>query len=466
MVLSRRTKKPNEYERKRLENLKRNAEKLASLNVHTKATQFLASSNLQRSRQFYSEKKPKIQKIPPERKSLRARGIPPEISGSESPGSSESPEQQTPTNNLDSSLRRCLGPISMSDVFIGIKSKSHYTGLVDKISGFSKNAQSVEGNDSLPLNLESFQLKPENIVRVVPGDATLMRFLPCVDAKVIVVGNRSGHVGFWDVDKEKRDGVYCYQPHIGCISGISVQPSSLSKIYTSCDGGFIRMMDAEKEVFNLVYSSDQPINYLSHHPTNVNYLYFGEGHGGLSTWDNRGGRSAIWNLHTRCITSIDFNSKNPYIMATSSIDGDACIWDLRSMDACKPKTVKIISHRNGVYSACFSPSGSHLAIASAGNALSILGGVEFDDYSLMCHDHKAGDMFSFRAIWGWDDSHVLIGNREGGIDVMSSALGQKIATLESPCLSTILHQLDAHPYQAGVLAGSAGINQALMWTSC
>lgn len=121
-------------------------------------------------------------------------------------------------------------------------------------------------------------------------------------------------------------------------------------------------MDAEKEVFDLVYSSEYAVFSLSQQPNNVNALYFGEGQGGLNIWDVRSRKSATeWLLHEARINTIDFNPRNPNIMATSSTDGTACIWDLRSMATDKPEPTKVLSHKRAVHSAYFSPSGSSLA---------------------------------------------------------------------------------------------------------
>ena len=121
-------------------------------------------------------------------------------------------------------------------------------------------------------------------------------------------------------------------------------------------------MDAEKEVFNLVHSCDDAIFCLSQHPNDVKSLYFGEGRGGLSVWDDRTGSvSSQWTLHEDRINTIDFNPQNPNIMATSSSDATVCLWDLRKVDAGKPKSLKIVNHERAVHSAYFSPSGSSLA---------------------------------------------------------------------------------------------------------
>lgn len=121
-------------------------------------------------------------------------------------------------------------------------------------------------------------------------------------------------------------------------------------------------MDAEKEVFDLVYSSDETIYSLSQRSDDVKCLYFSEGRGVLNIWDERVGKcSTQWNLHEQRINSIDFNSENSNVMATSSSDGTACIWDLRSIAADQPKPLKEVGHQRAVHSAYFSPSGGFLA---------------------------------------------------------------------------------------------------------
>ena len=134
------------------------------------------------------------------------------------------------------------------------------------------------------------------------------------------------------------------------------------QVFTGGADGLIRMMDARKEVFELIYSSDRGIFSLAQRSNDVKCLYSGEGYGGLNIWDARIGNCAIqWSLHGDRINTIDFNSENPYIMATSSNDGTACIWDLRSINADKPKTLKTVSQERAISSAYFSPSGMFLS---------------------------------------------------------------------------------------------------------
>ena len=134
------------------------------------------------------------------------------------------------------------------------------------------------------------------------------------------------------------------------------------QITTSCYGGQIRSLDIEKEIFALSYSTNNPITCMSQQPGDVNSLYFGEGEGVVHQRDQRSRKSILsWDIHESIVNTIDFNPENTNIMATSSSDKTACIWDLRKLSKSKPELVKLIVRKSPVYSAYFSPSGSFLA---------------------------------------------------------------------------------------------------------
>ena len=95
------------------------------------------------------------------------------------------------------------------------------------------------------------------------------------------------------------------------------------QIYTSCYDGILRLMDTEKEIFDLVFESDESIYALSQSTNETNCLYLGEGSG-------------------------------------------ACTWDLRYTDGDKLAALRIFTHKRGVQSAYFSPSGCSLATTRYG----------------------------------------------------------------------------------------------------
>ncbi|KAK3033208.1 hypothetical protein RJ639_037000 [Escallonia herrerae] len=542
--------KLTEYERRRLENIKRNGEMLASLKIHTKINDL--SSTIKRCRPEAKSYKTSLKKKPkPEtpvviRRSLRTRGVPPDSStadGIKDDFDESLTAMKTPKSQIGPKKSgRERGPISMRDAYTGDDSDRK---LVEGIMGVAKKCQvcesecvkeeidggesedkgfgvatrsgvckteslevEIDGGESEKrgfsggmgsrvcnseslkeesaggesenrgfgggmrsrawgtIDLEAMKLEAENVARVVPGRIMAVRFLPCLDMRMVVVGNKFGEVGFWNMDAEKEDedGIYVYHPHPGPVSGIVIQPFSLSKIYTSCYDGFIRLMDVEKEKFDLVYSTDNTIFSISQRPNDSKCLFFGEGRGGLSLWDERAGKSSSsWMLHEDRINTIDFNSRNVNIMATSSTDGTACIWDLRYIVADSQKSLTTVSHKRAVHSAYFSPSGSQ----GFDDKVGLLSGANYDNVSMMYHNNQTGRWISsFRGIWGWDDSYVFIGNMKRGVDVISATQRRNVATLGSAEMSAIPCRFDVHPYKLGTLAAATSGGQVYVWTSC
>ncbi|KAF9614399.1 hypothetical protein IFM89_018544 [Coptis chinensis] len=469
-----------EYERKRLENIKRNDEMMTSLKLHSKALQLSSSTNNKRLRnesKVYKtspDKKPKSKTAPIViRCSLRSQGLPPETSFQDDNFSS--PTKNSPKTPPPKSILTKLGPLTMKQAYMGDDSSASDRLLIDTVKDMSDNAPLnvksggvVVGNEGC-LDLGSMILKPENIARVMPGKILNVKFFPCKDRTMIVAGNKFGNVVFWDVESEqdegRNDGIYLYQPHRAPVSGFSIQPFSLSKVFSSCYDGFIRLLDFEKESFDLVYSTDGAIFSLSQRPQDPNGLCFSEGNNGMvNFWDTRVGKSSSsWMLHDSRINTIDFNPENTNLMATSSTDGSACIWDLRHTDARRPKYLKIVDHKRAVHSAYFSPTGSCLATTSLDDHVGILSGADFMNTSMVFHNNHTGRWISsFRAIWGWDDSYLFVGNMKRAVDVIST--DRDITTLQSSDMSAIPCRFAAHPYEVGTLAAATSGGQIYVWT--
>ncbi|GJZ94385.1 WD repeat-containing protein 76, partial [Tanacetum coccineum] len=340
-----------EYERRRLENIKRNDEMLGSFKIKSQLADLTAFTKLHRVKTNISHKvKPKTPTVT--RRSLRAQG--------------KGPDYQ-----------------SMKDANTCSKSDQI---LISQL----KNGD-VHGRIKASIDLDSLKLAPKNIANVLPGMIRSIKFFPSTDTRMVVVGNKGGTIGFWNVDSEKEDGdgIYKYQTNPGIVSAILIQPFSKNKITTSCYGGQIRSLDIEKEIFALSYSTDNPITSMSQQPGDVHSLYFGEGEGVVRQWDQRSRKSIFsCDIHDSIVNTIDFNPENTNIMATSSSDNTACIWDLRKHSKSKPELVKLIVRKSPVHSACFSPSGSFLATTSVDDKIGVLSGTNYDEEFMINHDNQ------------------------------------------------------------------------------
>ncbi|WJX26599.1 hypothetical protein P8452_15499 [Trifolium repens] len=416
--------KLTDYELKRLENIRRNNEMMAALKVQSKASELHAKVKR------IVKLKPKTEIPVVTRSSLRTRGI----------------------DDSDHSFIESLIGTSNKEF-----SKEELNGTVKK--------KKIESS----LDLESLSLYPENIARVVPGRSsriTQVQFLPSNNVKMIVAGCQGGDIGIWNVGQSK---VFVYHPHQTIISGISVHPNCLSKIYTSCKDGFVRMMDVEKEIFDMVYnSSDDSIYALSQPRNDANCLYIAQGSGWLTVWDNRIRKCSSpshFSLHRMRIHTIDFDPENPHVAVTSSADGTACTWDFRCTgDKSNLTALKTFTYERALQSAYFSPSGCRIATTSLNNMIGIHSGVNFEDAAVVnLESVRKGSVY--RAIWGWDDSYLFTGSDTRGVSVVSTAQKATIMNLESPLITAFPQKFDAHPYEIGMLAGGTSGGEVYIWTS-
>ncbi|XP_039141561.1 WD repeat-containing protein 76 [Dioscorea cayenensis subsp. rotundata] len=445
-----------DYERRRIDNIRRNGEMMASLMLHQKASSLLYSRRSPSPKP--QSKKPKLSSSPVAiRRSLRTQGLPP---SSSTPPSDDSPSSPSSSDQPPSTPPWKQGPLRISDALVGDSPLSD-RDLMDVI----KSGSVASEVDDLGFDpMVEMCLKPENVARVLPERILSVRFLPFGDQVVVTVGDKAGNVGFWDVGKG-RDGVYVYKPHASPVSGISVHPFAATKIFTSSYDGFIRLMDVEEETFNMIYASDFEIFSISQVPNDHNSLYCGEGTGILKAWDERAGKvSGSWELHEDRINTIDFNPQNTNSIATSSTDRTACIWDVRSINKDSPESLKKVQHLRAVHSAFFSPSGSCLATTSIDDKVIILSGSDFDDLSMILHNNQTGRwLSSFRAIWGWDDSFLFIGNMRRAVDVISTS-NKTTISLESEHMTSIPCRFSAHPCLKGTMACATAGGKVNIWT--
>ncbi|XP_021899375.1 WD repeat-containing protein 76 [Carica papaya] len=377
--------KLTEYERKRLENIKRNDEMMAALRIHSKAAELSAATNRKRVSKSYKsspEKKPKSDNPVIIKRSLRTRGMPPDSDGL-SDELLESVDKARKSRSPEKPSPKIMGPLSMMDACSETGTNKKF---IDTVLCFAKKSR---------FDFSAEEEKSQFVVMVKERKPQLGASAEEQSLQLGALKEEEKP----ELDVSVKEKVACSRPSTREMNDLREETDEKevnpSLIFTSCYDGFIRLMDAEKEVFELVHVSEQTIYSLSQRPSDAKSLYFGEGPGSLNIWDLRTGRSsANWELHDGRINSIDFNSQNPYIMATSSSNGTACIWDLRSMNSVNPKTLRRVDHERAVHSAYFSPSGSSLATTSFDNKIGILSGINFGDTSMIYHHNQTGRWIS------------------------------------------------------------------------
>ncbi|KAJ4815804.1 DNA damage-binding protein cmr1 [Rhynchospora pubera] len=443
------------YEEQRQENIKRNKEMIASI-LRQKSQ---VASLFSRPKPKKPLRKPTKPNPPPTtlRRSLRSRGLPPPDS------------TQTPTPTSSPSREAPSGQFPFTDALVDSDSCRPLVEAM-RLSEESREMGSVEKEVDFGLDVRvELGLKEENVRRIVGERITIVKFLPVLSRSIVVSGNKQGYLGFWDADatgengERDSDGVSAFFPHRSTVSGISVHPFSLRKIYSSCYYGDLCLMDVEKQMFDIIHSSDFSIFSLSQSPHDHNSLFLGYG-GKVKSFDERSGKFVdAWEMHELRVNTIDFHPGNSNMIATSSSDGFVRLWDLRCIDKDQPKYIKEVAHNRAVHSAYFSPTGNGIVSTSFDDTVCISSCPQFEKLSIIKHNNQTGRwLSSFRAIWGWNDSYILIGNMKRAIDVISTE-DNIVTPLESEYMTNIPCRFAIHPYEEGRLA-CAGGGKLYLWT--
>lgn len=343
------------------------------------------------------------------------------------------------------------------------------------LSGLKGSSKRMRPSEVQPSNLT---LRSQDVARVVPNRIFSVEFLPVRDRLVLLAGDKFGYLGLWDVDCEslEGDGVHIYRPHDSPISGISIAPFHATRFVTCSYDGVVRQFDVDNAQFDVLYSTDDLLSAISFIPGNAHCAFVAQADGDLTMLDTRDGKNnSGYSLHERRINTIDFNAHATSVMATSSTDATACVWDIRKLKNASSSLVKV-EHARAVHSAYFSPSGNLLATCSLDNQIGVLGTFQKDGAAAFGCNHQRRSMIghynmtnrwisTFRAIWGWDDEHLYVGNMSRAIDVISTTLNATCCNLSSPFMTSIPCRFAAHPLLPGTLAGSTAGGSLYVWRS-
>ncbi|CAM0942963.1 unnamed protein product [Alopecurus aequalis] len=432
----------NEYERLRQENIRHNEVKLGSL--RRKADELSAAIRAAKPKRAYQRReRPKTPTVPV-RSSLRFRGnLPPDLHSTRL------------SSSLASSILGAPPPEEAR-----IRATDDFNAARDMV------------------------LKPAHVRKVVPSSILSLRVLPLVDRTVVAAGDRLGNIVFWDVDgvSEGQEGdgadrVFCYWPHTGPVSAIVAHQAAPHKIYSSSRQGEICLMDFEKENFSMVHLWEWPIHSLCQAQNSIRCLYFGDGNGGLTLFDERVGKVlTTWDAHDERISSIDFHPEKTHMLATSSRDRTACVWDVRNMKRKEPDSLKVFKFQKSAHSAYFSPTGRMLAVTSSDHCgtVQVFSVDDFEKAHTVDYNNQIGSWpTKFKVIWGWNDIDLYVGNMSKGIDIISadvndsglSALKLNNTCLRSDPITPVPYEICAHPYKVGYLAcSSSHSGKVFLWT--
>lgn len=436
------------YEKLRLKNIERNEQLLAKLGIKQAKKDFNMITKKKTNHKISKKRKATG---PPSgrvlRSSRRLKGEEPEIKLNEK-------EVQLVKEQPNYISRKAKdGPIEFEEalsegtskaanqellkILRNLTSKSNKDDSVSEINGSIVSKEKGKQNKTM----DSLSVKENMFVKVVPERIYCMGFHPS-DRALVVVGDKTGRLGFFDADKGGNEAVVVYEPHVRPISDLKWHPSDWNKLFTCSYEGKVRCMDIEKTMFSDILSNKQFFTALEVGGEG-NTLYIADGEGQLSFLDIRSSKiTYTYSLHNKRIYMIHRNPVRGYELLTCSGDQTISIWDVRKLQKANP--IQSYKHDLAVTSARFSPiSGDKLVSVCNDNYIRIWEkiseqGLSDKNIKKIRHRNLTGRWVSnLQAHWHpKSDDLFMVGSMERAIDVFSSS-GKRIAALVDDKLTSI-----------------------------
>ncbi|CEP62567.1 Cmr1p LALA0_S05e08504g [Lachancea lanzarotensis] len=352
------------FQKRRLDNIKRNNDLLKKLNLNGVSGQLKSEAGVKdqvKVKKANGKRKPpqksaKVAKVPT-RRSRRLMGETsdgkevPHVSDYELLKRSESPNLEELKNTA------VVGDVKLSDL---IKSEDESELLTRFQSYSNKNFSSGDffkeiqkhkkvSKDMAALqqdfDLQMYQVFEPNEIKIVQDRISAMFFHPAVDRKLVVAGDTTGHIGLWNVhleppkDEIEAPDITTVKLFNKNVAKIDVFPQDSSKLMTASYDGLLRSIDLSSlqsdEVLTLKDQYDDPmgVSEFQFSYEDPNQVFMTTLGGEFTSFDIRTKATApnILRLADKKIGSFSINPQRPHEIATGSLDRTLKIWDVRKI---------------------------------------------------------------------------------------------------------------------------------------
>jgi WD40 repeat protein len=456
----------SEFEKKRQENIQRNAQVLKELGLLSPTSQ---PKRLPPAKKSTPHKKPRIARSPPEpqRRSRRLQDIPPEI---------KTEPQEDQENKIEVKKEAFEGPGPVS------KDSASFLETIEGYEYTEPNYELIAEEKDLLAELESLKVSYSHgeYVKVVNSRITCMTWHPNPERLILTVGDRNGWIGFWDAkasnaleynENNPLDFSGCISrlhPHADGLSEVTFDPKNAGRLFSSGYDGAIQSLDLEATRFNEVYRCEHgsPIQCMDIAATG-NELLLGKRSGDVVYWDLRSLQSIqVFQVSDKKVGSVHWNPKQPNYFLTASLDQTCQLWDIRN----GTEPLHVYSHGKSCTSAYWNPIGTAFVTTSYDDTIKIFESPmdAMVPSKIMRHGNKTGRwVTNFRAKYHPHPGKplVVIGNMSRPLDIYSGTTGRLLTQLYDPdCVTAIQAVTAIHPHTGhSVIASGNASGKCLIW---
>lgn len=388
------------YEKVRLENIRRNEMFLAELGVASMKQEAVASTRPPISGKARAKKPATPTPIVPVRRSSRVTSekLTSEIKALQEAGKAD--EAEAKQKELDDLLATKAASQSFAEEYLaGNSSSDRYERLTEAVPlATTPNGDEVDvsqirdafyaARDDLQRKapqpslsdgaFAALSLHPDDVVKLTPQRMTSVALHPSASKLLAAGGDKTGALTLWDVDhadKAEGGGIYQYKPHVSNVTKLDFRPTSL--LSTSYDGT-LRLLDLQHDVFSLLFTSPESLSdmyftdscYTQRGREDTLLIAKSDGH--LALVDTRASSSVYQfdlQLYDSKIAAVDVHPIDEHVILTASSKSGIALHDLRRAKTTKSgaswkPTCHITPHSKSINGVQFAPSGDHFVSVS------------------------------------------------------------------------------------------------------
>lgn len=288
-------------------------------------------------------------------------------------------------NNQTSNTERQI-EIPLIQTLLSMKSLNSSDTSHVRVTGSNVDNKNTNAHANAHVNyvkkLKSFNVKEDEVAKLTKDRIVSVFVHPYVDKLIVAAGDKSGHLGLWDVHDTVggNDGVYTYKPHVSKVLAIHCWSSEYQKIWSISSDGTLRYLDANQQAFVQGFEAPESIHDLyfsdacfsSDDPT----ILVGKSDGHVALIDPRASSSAYsWQFEVQPskVNSCQFIPHQSHLIVTagSGQKGVISIHDIRHIRP-KARMQAIYSyndHKKSINAAIASPDGQFLVSVSQDNTI-------------------------------------------------------------------------------------------------
>ncbi|CCF56392.1 hypothetical protein KAFR_0B00940 [Kazachstania africana CBS 2517] len=340
------------FQRKRLENIKRNNDLLKKLNLSKLSNSITPSPppTVPRSKKVHKAKKSvKKESKPVQLPTRRSR----RLQGHSAPDAEPLKELSSSTSATPPAQElqdvKIIGDLKLSDIIKDEDKISRLSSIKISTGDFFDELKTLQSNtDNEKFMFENFKYSE---CKVIYDRISALYIHPDKERKIILAGDISGNVGLWnakDVKEEDEEiydvdeDVFRFQLFKKNVGRIDCFPNKMEKLAIASYDGFLRSLDLtgmqSDELLQLKneYGDNLGISDFQFSYSDPNVLYLTTLSGEFTTIDMRENNLKnesikLRRLADKKIGSMAINPKNSFQISTGSLDRTLKIWDIRKL---------------------------------------------------------------------------------------------------------------------------------------